>query len=124
MELFKFNWRLWLRHKLCVLNAAQLIITHTVLQLLDLTTTLILTYNLGTSVEVNPIMRYVLENPMGVTFFITIKLAMCGVIAWIIPRSINSFHNYSWVWHILALIYFLVVLNNLVHIVTLRVFYT
>lgn len=114
--------QLRLRTKLFILSASQLVKTHVVLQMLDWATTLFLILSIGTKVEVNPIMRYVLESPWGVGSFTAIKMAMCGLVAWVIPSSMKWLPNYMWIWRLLAMYYIGVVLNNLIGVVAVLLF--
>lgn len=112
MELSRFNEWLWLRHKLFILSAGQLAVTHIVLQLLDLVTTLFVVLHTSTALEVNPIMRFVLDAPNGMWWFATLKLITCGILVWIIPKSLEDSPSLAWVWRALAIFYLIVVLNN------------
>ena len=114
MGISKSNWWLWLRHKLFILSAGQLAVTHIVLQLLDLVTTLFVVLHTSTALEVNPIMRFVLDTPGGMWWFAALKLTVCGILTWIIPKSLEDSPGCAWIWRILAVFYLIVVLNNLI----------
>lgn len=102
-----------LRKTLFVISPIQLIVTHMVLQMLDLATTLFIVSHTSTAVEGNPIVKFILDDPNGVWWFTAIKLALCAVIAWIIPRS-----PLIWPWRAVAILYLAVVLSNLVGVAT------
>ncbi len=114
MELPRFNRQLWLWRKLFVLSAAQLVVTHIVLQLLDLTTTLFIIAHTSTAVEANPIMKFVLDTPGGMWSFAALKLTVCGILTWIIPRSLKDSPGCAWTWRALAIFYLVVIFNNLI----------
>lgn len=103
-----------LRHKFFVLSPRQLVWAHVVLQMLDWITTLFITANVSINVESNPIIRLILEGANGMWWFTAAKLAMCGLIMWIIPKSLRISPNHAWVWRALAILYIAIVLNNLV----------
>ncbi|MHA2063091.1 MAG: DUF5658 family protein [Candidatus Thorarchaeota archaeon] len=104
----------WLRKTLFVISPFQLVVTHMVLQVLDWATTLFVVLNTHTGVESNPIVRFMLNDPNGVWWFTAAKLALCIMLAWLIPRSLRNTPGYGWVWRSLAIIYFAVVLSNFV----------
>lgn len=103
-----------LQYKLFVLSATQLVVTHIVLQLLDLVTTLFVILHTSTSLEVNPVIRFILNTPGGMWWLTALKLVMCGILWWMIPKSLEDSPSYAWVWRGMAIFYLIVVLNNLV----------
>ena len=108
----------WLRHKLFVLSPRQLAWTHVILQILDWITTLFVIAHVSTAAEGNPIIRWILESANGMWLFTAVKLAMCGILMWIIPKSLRISPNCVWVWRALAIVYIAIVLNNLVGVAT------
>jgi len=114
MGVSKIDRRMWMRHKLFVLSPKQLVWIHVVLQMLDWITTLFVIAHVSTEVEANPIVRLILEGTYGMWWFTAAKLAMCGLIMWIIPKSLSASPNHAWVWRALAILYIAIVLSNLV----------
>lgn len=91
---------------------------HIILQMLDWATTLFLVMTLGTDLEANPIVRFMIEQPYGMWWFTAIKFSMMGILAWMIPYSMDRSPQYGWVWRVVALTYLVVVLSNLVGVAT------
>lgn len=99
----------WLRKTLFVISPIQLIVTHMVLQVLDWATTVFIVSHTSTAAEANPLVRSILSVPYGMWWFAAVKLALCAMIAWIVSRS-----PLVWPWRAVAILYFAVVLSNLV----------
>lgn len=108
-----------MRRKLFVLSAAQLVRIHVVLQFLDWSTTLFMILSTSTAMEANPVIRFILDSPGGIWWFTAIKLSVCGIIGWIIPKSLEGSPGCAWVWRALAIFYLIVVLNNSIGIAML-----
>jgi hypothetical protein len=118
MDISEGNRRLRLWDKLFILSPFWLTSLHCVLQFLDWATTLFLTIHLGSDIEVNPLMRYMLEDDHGMWWFTGVKLFYIGVLAFMIPWSIENSPEWEWVWRLLTIMYLAVVLNNLVGVAT------
>ncbi len=113
MGISKSNRWMWLRHKLFILSAGQLVWTLIVLQLLDCATTLFLIAHTSVDLESNPIVRLMLEAPGGMWWLVAAKLTVCGLIGWVVPWSLRHSPRMSWVWRALAIIYLAIVMGNL-----------
>ena len=117
----KRNWWLWLRRKLFVLSPRQLVWIHAILQMLDWATTAWVVDYVGLEAEGNPIVRYILSYPeYGFHLFFLVKAAMCVAIAYCLPKHVREYPTYAWVWRLLAIIYFAVVLSNLLGVAILH----
>ena len=119
MDIPTSNRWVWLRHELFVLTPFQLASLHVVLQMLDMLTTLYLVDKLGLDVEFNPVMRWLMAG--GYPSFIAAKIAGACMLATVIPFSLRRSPGYAWVWRWLAILYFAVVLNNLLNVATVYI---
>lgn len=102
-----------MRRKLFVLTPRQLVWIHVILQILDLLTTLFIVTHTHSSVEANPLVRWMLEAPNGFYYFAGIKLVACVVLAFMVPFSMKRSPGCAWIWRALAILYLMVVTNNL-----------
>lgn len=104
--------------KCIALSPKQLVWTHVILQTLDWFTTLVIILNTHTELETNPVVRLILEAPGGMWLFTAVKAIVCGMIAWVLPWSLTGAPRWvSLIWELLAIVYLVIVLNNLVGVV-------
>ena len=110
---------MWLRHKFFVLSTFWLTSLLVVLQILDWATTsfLIATLN-DTDLEANPLMRILLEQSDGMFWFAVLKFGFSGFLAFFVPYSIKASPKFVWVWRLLALVYIVIVVSNLLGVAT------
>ena len=112
---------MWLRRKLFVLSPRQLVWTHVILQMLDWLTTTWVVHHAGLEAEGNPVVRYILSHPeYGFHLLFLVKAVMCITIAYCLPKHVKEHPAHAWAWRLLAIIYFAVVLSNLLGVAILH----
>lgn len=117
MGISKLNWWMWLRRELFVLTPFWMATLNVVLQVIDWATTLFLVQRFDASAEMNPFLRFLLENPNGFWWFTGVKLLGCTLLAFVIPWSIRNTKK-PWIWRWLAILYIAIVTNNLLGVAT------
>ena len=104
MAVSKIEWRMWLRHKLFVLNPMWFAAILVFQQLFDLTSTIYLT-SLPGGVESNPILAPLWDAPGGVWWLVSAKLWMCLVLILGVPYLAREYPEIIWLPKLICLMY-------------------
>lgn len=105
---WRIDWVLHMNKKLLAIRT--LVIITAIFNLIDMATTLYFVNLFGTSVEANPIMKYLLDT--SPILFIVFKLIVSGFFTWFM-MLLKEYKAWMWIILMPFIVYLILVVNNI-----------